>query len=427
MDRAPCILPPDYGALVAGLPPEEAAERLGALLVVTDAGLADLDLDALLTALLERVCGVTRADTAAILLRADDDAGFCVRASLGLDEQLQGDVVTPMAAGLPGPDAGELQPVIRNDISLETASPALRQLHSMMLAPMVVDGATTGVLQVGSRSPRHFRPDELTLLSMVANRCALAIDRARALAELREARIMAEAASQAKSNFLSVMSHELRTPLNSVIGYGELLRDGTFGQLSEAQATAVGRLLDGAWLLAGQVNTVLTFSRLEAGREEVQHQVFSAAQLAEETVALLRPMAGARGLTLNFEPAAAGLKMLSDAAKVRQILLNLLSNAIKYTDEGGVTVTCSAAGQHVVFAVADTGMGIADEDRQRIWEPFTQLDQSDTRAHGGTGLGLTVALRLAELLDGRIDLDSTPGEGTTFSLVLPRYPAVSGD
>jgi signal transduction histidine kinase len=216
------------------------------------------------------------------------------------------------------------------------------------------------------------------------------------------------------------MSHELRTPLTAVIGYADLLASETSGQLSPKQAEQVGRIRASAWHLVSIIDEILTFARVEAGREQVRRERLDAVEIARAACELLEPQARARGLELHADIPPGPLWIRSDPGKLRQILLNLLGNAVKFTDEGGVFLTVSPEGDDgLAFSVRDTGPGIPPEHVERIFEPFTQADQSATRLKGGTGLGLAVSRSLARLLGGDVTVESTLGVGSTFTLRLP--------
>lgn len=225
------------------------------------------------------------------------------------------------------------------------------------------------------------------------------------------------AAVAARNRFYTMVSHELRTPISAVMLYNDLLLSGAYGALTEAQAEGVQRSQASAGGLLELVNEVLDLSRLEAGKMEARTEEFSAAELLRDVLAAVRPLATEQGCELSLDVEAAPPVLATDPRRVRQILLNLLANALKYGRGRPVCLACRAApGGHVAFSVADRGPGIAAEDRERIFEEFVRLGDG---SQPGTGLGLTIARRLAELLGGRVEVESTVGEGCTFSLVLP--------
>jgi PAS domain S-box-containing protein len=245
-------------------------------------------------------------------------------------------------------------------------------------------------------------------------------ERKRSEESLRQATARAEASSQAKSEFLAAMSHELRTPLNAIMGYTDLLDSGIAGPMLAIQKDHLGRIRAASKHLLLQIDQILALARIEAGREAVRPTALDAAELAREVVDQVAPMAEGKGLEISLDVPDRPLELVTDTDKAREILLNLMSNACKYTDQGEIGLRVASNGaSDILFHVWDTGLGIAPEDGERIFERFTQLDQSSTRTRDGTGLGLSISLHLARLLEGELLLDSALGSGSTFTLRLP--------
>ncbi len=239
----------------------------------------------------------------------------------------------------------------------------------------------------------------------------------REVAEL--ALVTAEKASLAKSDFLAVMSHELRTPLTAIMGYEELLADGITGPINPQQAQQLSRIKASAQHLLGLIDEILTFSRIEAGRETIRLEIADVNRIIEDSANLVAPLADEKKLGFVVHLLDPPRFMRTDAVKVRQMIVNLLTNAVKFTETGTVSVRAATSGQNVEIAVHDTGIGIAEENLDKVFDPFWQVEQKATRRAGGTGLGLTVTRRLARLLGGDVSVQSSMGEGTTFTITIP--------
>lgn len=241
------------------------------------------------------------------------------------------------------------------------------------------------------------------------------------ITEMQHARREAEAASLAKSAFLANMSHELRTPLNAIIGFTRLVRRKSEEILPQKQVENLDKVLVSAEHLLGLINAILDIAKIEVGRVEAHPSTFNMVNLIELCLNGIRPLLKDKPITLHtdFEP---NLPMIyADQEKVKQIVSNLLSNAAKFTHEGQITVTLRRMGKWITVHVSDTGIGIPQEDIEKIFAAFHQVDASITRQYGGTGLGLAIGRSLARLLGGDLTAVSTVGVGSVFTLTLPLH------
>jgi PAS domain S-box-containing protein len=243
------------------------------------------------------------------------------------------------------------------------------------------------------------------------------------LTELRRAE-RAEAENQAKTRFLALMSHELRTPLNAVLGFSQLLERRDFGPLNDKQLRYVSNVRTAGQNLLTLVNDLLDFSKVSAERMEFHVELVNVEELVEEAIGSMRLSADDKQLSLEYsvEP---GLTAYADKFRLRQVLLNLLSNGIKFTNSGGVTVKGESVGANTCISVSDTGIGIAVDQVPRLFSEFSQLDSGIARTQQGTGLGLALSKRLVFGMSGTIQVDSSEGSGSTFTVLIPRAAPVA--
>jgi signal transduction histidine kinase/CHASE3 domain sensor protein len=312
--------------------------------------------------------------------------------------------------------------VIHRDIPDETLVAAakdpdhlalLRELNikSAQIVPMIARGRTLGALTlISGEQGRNLIEADQPLAMELATRAAIAIDNA----QLYRAALTA---SDAKSSFLASMSHELRTPLNAIIGYQSLLQDGLSGPVNDGQLAQLSRIRSSADHLLSLIDEVLTFSRVDVGKELVQPEQFNLRSVVGEAISMVAPVAAARGLKVKDE--STDVEMFTDGMKLRQILLNLLSNAVKFSDRGDIVVRTNLDHDSVEISVADSGIGIAEQNLERVFDPFWQVEQRSTRRAGGTGLGLSVSRSLARLLGGDIVVESQLGKGSRFTAIIP--------
>lgn len=237
-------------------------------------------------------------------------------------------------------------------------------------------------------------------------------------AELREAHRM-------KDQFLAKVSLELRTPLNSIIGYTELVLNGTYGALNDTQRDRLEKVVRNGRNLLGLINDVLDLNRIETGRVTLERTMLDTVALLDQVMDIIEPLAISKGLTVTRDYAGI-IPIYADETRVRQIITNIAANAVKFTHEGGITVRASVVTDGVQFAIADSGIGISPEAYERVFAEFEQLDSSTTRVYEGTGLGMAITKRLVEMHEGRIWLESAVERGTTFYVTIPaREPTIA--
>lgn len=292
--------------------------------------------------------------------------------------------------------------------------------------PLMVGEEVVGVLTLFAA--RQLAGADLATLGSAATAISVSISNARLLEREQRARAEAEEANQAKSQFLANMSHELRTPLNAIGGYTDLLSMGLRGPVTDAQEADLTRIRRNQEHLLGVINDILNFARLEAGRVELDLSEVSLRAALEDVEAVVAPQITERGLTYQVERCDESLVVRADREKLQQVIINLLTNASKFTDApGSITIVCEGGGDTVSMAIQDTGIGIATDRLEHIFDPFVQVDSRLVRAHEGAGLGLAISRDLARRMNGDLTVRSSPGAGSVFTLTLPRTgPARAG-
>jgi signal transduction histidine kinase len=301
--------------------------------------------------------------------------------------------------------------------------------RSILSVPMLCGDAAIGAINVVRLEPIGFTDTQVELLKTFADQAVIAIENVRLFTELQEKNREVEqksreleAASRHKSEFLANMSHELRTPLNAIIGFSEVLGERMFGELNEKQDEYLKDIYASGQHLLSLINDILDLSKIEAGRMELELADFDLPQAVENALVLVRERALRRGIALEqaIDPRLGGIQ--GDERKIKQVLLNLLSNAIKFTPDGGrIDVRAKRVNGSVEISVTDTGVGIAPEDQEAIFEEFRQVGTAAKKVEG-TGLGLALSRKFVELHGGRIWVESQTGAGSTFTFTIPMWP-----
>ena len=409
----------------------QSLEETGALSEVIRAVSSSLDLREVLDTVARRAIALSDADGCGIFELRPGRQAFDVVVSQGLSSEFV-DAILVMSVGI---DHGTIsrasetgEPVQIPDVAEAHDYPFrtifLREgLRSVLTVPMGGgDDVARGIVVV-RRAPGEFGERIVNLMKALANQSKVAIANANLFREIEEKSRLLEVANQHKSEFLANMSHELRTPLNAIIGFSEVLLQRMFGELNPKQDEYLQDVLSSGRHLLSLINDILDLSKVEAGRMELELARFDLPQAMQDTLVLVRERAARHGIDLHLEVDGGVGDIVADERKIKQVMLNLLSNAVKFTPEGGrVDVRTVPTDGGVEVSVADTGIGIAPENQELIFEEFRQVGGDYAHKREGTGLGLTLARRFVELHGGRIWVKSQPGQGSTFTFSIPERP-----
>jgi signal transduction histidine kinase len=410
-----------------------SVEQLTALSEVGQAVSSTLELGRVLPTIAEHAGQLSGSDSAAIYEYDAATEVFHLRASRNLDgevvEALRAITIRKGQGGL-GRAAVTHEPVQFSDIAAVGAyTGPLREVllragfRALLAVPLLREDQVVGGLVVHRNTPGEFPPEVVELLKTFGTQSALAIQNARLFREIEDKGAQLEVANRHKSEFLANMSHELRTPLNAIIGFSEVLLERMFGELNDKQAEYLEDILSSGRHLLSLINDILDLSKIEAGRMELELEAFDLPVALDNALTLVRERANRHGIGLDVTVDKRLGTFVGDERKIKQVLLNLLSNAVKFTFEGGkVVVSAVRANGSVEISVKDTGIGIAAEDQEAIFEEFRQVGDDYARKREGTGLGLTLARRFVELHGGRIWVKSEMGRGSTFTFSLPERP-----
>jgi signal transduction histidine kinase len=302
----------------------------------------------------------------------------------------------------------------------------LPETFSEAAIPLHVGSRVTGVLDLQSDRPDAFHPDDIAVLQTLADQIAIAIDNARSYELSQQAvREMSEL-DRLKNQFLANMSHELRTPLNSIIGFSRVIIKGIDGPVTELQQQDLTAIYNSGQHLLALINDILDLAKIEAGKMELAFDEVNMSDVINSVIATVTGLIKDKSVTIIKNIAPNMPTVRADAIRIRQVLINLFSNASKFTDEGTITVAASVkAGENnrpeIIVSVTDTGPGITPEDQVKLFQAFSQVDNSPTRKTGGTGLGLSISQNLIQMHGGQIGVESVVGKGSTFYFTLPSY------
>jgi signal transduction histidine kinase/putative methionine-R-sulfoxide reductase with GAF domain len=410
----------------------ELTQSVGELRALGEVGQAissTLDLQTVLSTIVARATQLSGTEAGVIYEYDEGREVFLPRAT----EHLEAEIVETMLAtpvrkgeGATGQLAEIQEPVQVPDILSGPAESRVRSAlvragyRALLAVPLVRDDHLLGGLTVIRKSTGAFAPGTIELLQTFATQSSLAIQNARLFREIESKSRELEVASQHKSEFLANMSHELRTPLNAIIGYSELLEEDAADLDGGRLVPDLQKIASAAKHQLSLINDILDLSKVEAGRMELDLSEFDLPHAIENALILVRERASRRGIALGRTIDKHLGTLRGDERKVKQVLLNLLSNALKFTPEGGrIDITAALHDGKAEIAVSDTGVGIAPEDREAIFEEFRQVGSTDKKIEG-TGLGLALARKFVELHGGRIWVESRVGAGSTFTFTLPK-------
>jgi signal transduction histidine kinase len=405
----------------------QSVEELRALGEISQAVNSSLDIETVLSTIVAKAVQISDTDAGSIYVFDEAKQEFRLSATHGMPAALIDDIrrIRLLAEGNAlGRAMVERRPVQIADLRELGPTPLQEAVtragyRALMAVPLLRPDHVVGSLIVRRKQPGLLPQSTVDLLQTFAVQSVIAIQNAHLFHEIAEKSRQLELESRHKSQFLANMSHELRTPLNAILGYTELILDSIYGDTPPKMRSVLERVQINGRHLLGLINDVLDLSKIEAGELRLSLADYSLEDIVRTVFTGVEALAAGKGLAFKTEISPGLPRGHGDERRIAQVLLNLTGNAIKFTDAGEVTINASARDDSFTVAVRDTGPGIEEVDRTRIFGEFQQVDSSSTRAKGGSGLGLSIAKRIVEMHGGRIWVESTLGKGSTFQMELP--------
>jgi signal transduction histidine kinase len=391
-------------------------------------GRSAFDLPTVLNTLVESAARLCEADQGNVFRPAGKDSSYYIAAGYQsapeFEKLLRTQRFTPGREGVIGRVLLERKSVQISDV-LADPEFAFREIaiaagyRTVLGVPLLREGIPIGIFLLNRTAARPFTKKQIELAETFADQAVIAIENVRLFREIEEKGRELEIASRHKSQFVANMSHELRTPLAAVLGYAELMEEGIYEPLGEKSLAALARIRSNGKHLLGLINTVLDIAKIESGQFTLNMAEYSLDGVVETVRTATESLAQSKKLTLSTDLAKSLPVGLGDEQRLTQVLLNLVGNAIKFTDAGEVRIIAKTADGQFAVSVIDTGPGIPEQERTRIFEQFHQVDAANTKAKGGTGLGLAITKQIVEMHGGRIWVESILGQGSTFHMELP--------
>jgi len=387
---------------------------------------SSFDLQTVLNALVESAARLCDAEMAAIM--RPRGSTFDCAANYGFSQDMIGlFTAKPVSSGrgtLAGRTTSEGRTIHIPDVLADpnytyVEGQKVAGYRTMLGVPLLREGMPIGVVVLVRKLARPFTQRQIELVTTFADQAVIAIESVRLFEGIQEKSHQLAEASQHKSQFLANMSHELRTPLNAILGYTELILDNAYGEPPEKVCAVLARVQSNAKHLLGLINDVLDLSKIEAGQLVLTLSDYSFKNVVHTVFSAVEPLAKEKKLAFKVELRPDLPPGHGDERRLTQVLLNLVGNAIKFTDAGEVAIKAFSGDGSFNVTVRDTGPGISATDQAKLFQEFQQADNSITKKKGGTGLGLTISKRIIEMHGGRIWVDSSPGNGSTFSFTIP--------